>query len=250
MRFRLTVLFLLGLAALPVPAATIFSASGAAKSDIQGALNDFRAALGTLNANQPVNFTGGRREINWDGVPAAFRDPFPGSFFNGSTPGRARGSVNTAVTGTLEVELPDSTDTYVAFSDPLVFKVVNGNALDQTFFSPSNQKTPATVTGMGVIFLDVDTPNAASLEFFGLGGQSLGKYFAPSVVGNNTFSFVGVKFDTPSVARVRITASTNNNTEAVMDDFLFGEPTAVPEPSSWAMAGAAAVGLAIARRRR
>src|SRR5690242_21855213 len=50
--------------------ARIFTAAG----DITPSVNAFRDALGTLNANTPGSQAGGRREINWDAVPAANTD--------------------------------------------------------------------------------------------------------------------------------------------------------------------------------
>jgi SAM-dependent methyltransferase len=63
--------------------------------DIAASLGAFRDALGTLNPNQPVSFGSGRREINWDAVPAQFTnaDNFPADFFNQPAVGRARGAV-------------------------------------------------------------------------------------------------------------------------------------------------------------
>src|SRR5687768_8833770 len=59
------------------PEAIVFKAAG----DITSALNEFRATLGTLNTAPGAE--GGRREINWDGVPAGLtnNDQFPGDFF-------------------------------------------------------------------------------------------------------------------------------------------------------------------------
>src|SRR5690348_10364597 len=50
--------------------ARIFTAAG----DITPSVNAFRDALGNLNANTPGSQAGGRREINWDAVPAANTD--------------------------------------------------------------------------------------------------------------------------------------------------------------------------------
>src|ERR1044072_6178499 len=69
----------------------VFTGAG----DINAAIGAFRTALGTLNPNQPGSFGSGRREINWDAVPAQFTntDDFPADFFNQPVPGRARGAV-------------------------------------------------------------------------------------------------------------------------------------------------------------
>ncbi len=72
----------------------------------------------------------------------------------------------------------------------------------------------------------------------------MGVYQVPSFAGTKTFSFLGVKFDSPIIARVRITSSSPTD-EAAMDDFIYGEPTATPEPATWATLATAVVGLAM-----
>ncbi|MEL6893952.1 MAG: hypothetical protein AAFP84_20345, partial [Actinomycetota bacterium] len=51
--------------------ATTFASTG----DITDTVDDFRAALGDLNAFEPVANADGRRQINWDAAPAAISDP-------------------------------------------------------------------------------------------------------------------------------------------------------------------------------
>src|SRR4051794_34919744 len=84
--------------ALPAAASAapqVFQAAGPNAAAIQGTVDAFRNALGTLNANEPGSGGSGRREINWDGVPDEFSDPnpFPPDFFNANLSGRARGAV-------------------------------------------------------------------------------------------------------------------------------------------------------------
>jgi len=88
------------------------------------------------------------------------------------------------------------------------------------------------------------------LTFFGASNQLLGTFFVPSALGDQTFSFLGVDFGLPEVSRVRIT---NGNAAlgpneisgldlVLMDDFIYGEPIAVPGP----IAGAGLPGLILA----
>src|SRR5258707_709911 len=72
---------------------TTFVSSGT-DAEVTGAVAAFRAAIGAANPNVPGSFLGGRREINWDGVPDAASVPnfFPGNFFNAAGAPRARGA--------------------------------------------------------------------------------------------------------------------------------------------------------------
>jgi len=79
---------------MPVTAAPlVFAIGGSDPASIQGTVDAFRAELGALNPNPSpgVSFPGGRREINWDGVPNGFAAPnnLPAYFFNANS---ARGS--------------------------------------------------------------------------------------------------------------------------------------------------------------
>ena len=263
-----------GSIAVPASAQVVYSAAGPAAADITATVNAFRADLGTLNPSVAGSFDSGRREINWDGVPDAFAAPnaLPANFFNVNSP---RGVVlNTPGTG-FEVSAdsvnPTSTPTqfgdidpsypglFQPFSAERLFTPIGSNITDVTFFVPGSA-TPAFVTGFGAIFSDVDLANTSSLTFFGAGGTFLGTWFVPSIVGNETFSFLGIRFDDPIVSSVRITSGNRalapgNTLEdlVVMDDFIYGEPrvpAAVPEPGTWAMflAGFIAVGIALRRR--
>jgi hypothetical protein len=107
---------------------------------------------------------------------------------------------------------------------------------------------------------DVDLAGS-SLQFFDRSNNSLGTFSVPSLLGNQTFEFLGVLFDSPVINRVRITsgntalsAGTNDGGAfdvAVMDDFLFAEPqAAVPEPGSLILLGTGAIAIAARMRRR
>jgi hypothetical protein len=260
----------LGLAASSAHAQTVFSGSGANAAAIQTSVDNFRAALGTLNPNVAGSFGSGRREINWDGVPDAFSAPnnLPLNFFNVNSPrGAVFSTPGTAVqvsanAGVAPIEFgnidPSYPNLFSVFSPQRLFTAVASNIVDVNFFIPGSS-TPALTQGFGAVFSDVDLANTTSIQYFDAANNSLGTYFVPTASGNQTLSFLGVQFASPIVSRVRIT---NGNTAlapgvtetggidlVVMDDFLYAEP--VPEPASLILLGSGLIGvLAWSRRRR
>jgi hypothetical protein len=257
-------------------APVVFASAGDAPANITGSVTSFRAALGSLNPNVLGSLGSGRREINWDGVPDAFSAPnaLPATFFNVnsprgvvfSTPGT--GFQVSANAGISAVEFGNINPTYPTlfetFSPQRLFTAVGSNIMDVTFFVPGST-TPATVSAFGAVFSDVDLPSVTSLQFFGMGNNSLGTFFAPSAAGNETLSFVGVLFNAgEQVGRVRITSGNtipgaNESAAAdvvVMDDFIYAEPistvAAIPEPETYALmlAGLGAVALFSRRRKQ
>ena len=108
-------------------------------------------------------------------------------------------------------------------------------------FRVAGEPTPAAVTGFGVVFSDVDQAGPTTLEYFDRDGRSLGRATVPARSDAAGLSFAGVRFAEPIVARVRITGGTGalgagvrdvsaNGTHdlVVLDNFLYGEPTALP----------------------
>lgn len=85
----------------------------------------------------------------------------------------------------------------------------------------------------------------------------MGKYFAAAASGNETFSFLGVLFD-QRVGSVRIASGnqvlggleTQGGDLVVMDDFLYSEPSAVPEPSTYGTAALALAAFALRMKRK
>jgi hypothetical protein len=170
-----------------------------------------------LNANVAGSFGTGRREINWDGVPANFSDPnlLPNNFFNVNSPRGAEYStpgtgveVSANAGGVVPVRFgsinPTYPDLFQVFSAQKLFTAIGSNIVDVSFFIPGTT-APALTRGFGAVFTDVDLPNTTSLMFFGASNQPLGTFFVPSAVGNQTFSFLGVDFGSLEVSRVRIT---------------------------------------------
>ena len=90
-RVTTTLLLVVGISILPCIAHAVplvRSIGGSNPASIQATVEQFRADLGVLNPNVAGSFAGGRREINWDGVPDAFAAPFnlPPDFFNVNSP--------------------------------------------------------------------------------------------------------------------------------------------------------------------
>jgi hypothetical protein len=234
--------------------------SGANAAAIQAAVDAFRADLGTLNPNNVGSFGTGRREINWDGVPAANSAPalLPNNFFNSnsprgaefSTPGMGVAVSATANNGTERFGNIDPTypSLFQVFSSPKLFTAIGSNIVDVSFFVPGSS-TPALTRGFGAVFTHVALADTTSLMFFGPNNESLGTFFVPSFPGDQTFSFLGVDFEALEVSRVRITsgnvalaAGQLGPGVSVMDDFIYGEPSVVPGP----IAGAGLPGLLLA----
>lgn len=257
MRIFITALIALIGAAHVQAAPIVFSASGINPASIQGTVDAFRAALGTLNPNVAGSFGSGRREINWDGVPDALSAPnnLPPNFFNSTsprgaefaTPGTAVQVSSTAASG-VPVEFGNLNPTYSSifqtFSPQRLFSAIGSNVVDVNFFVPGSS-TLASVSGFGVIFTDVDIANLTSLTLFDLSNNSLGTFFAPALAGSESLSFLGVLFNAGErVSRVRLvsgntplsaTATDGGAVDVVaMDDFIYGEPIAraLPEPTT------------------
>src|SRR6202162_1898394 len=236
-------------------APTVFQAAGPSPASIQSTVDQFRAALGTVNnANNPGQVSG-RREINWDGgSPTNAATTLSGTpltaFLN------TRGA-NITTRGSGFVQAPPSglADTFGnssyatifhAFSPLRLFSPIGSNLTEVEFSVPgSNGNTPATSTGFGVVFTDVDSPDGSRLrdrtgnrrsstltEYYGTHGDLLFTSISPASPGDGNLSFIGVVFGDARVARVRIIAGdvapgpNDDRTDIVMmDDFLYGEPT-------------------------
>ncbi len=248
--------------------AAVFTASGADPAAIQATVDNFRAALG---ANNGVggSFAGGRREINWDGVPDAFSAPnnLPANFFNANSP---RGVVfSTAGTG-FQVSANAASGTPVrfgnlnaaypadnqTFSAERLFTALGNNTLQIDFFVPGTN-TPAAVAGFGAVFTDVELAARTVYTLF-LGDGTNGGQFAIPVAPSGGLTFLGLT-DPNLYSRIIIQSGsalpganevlTNNQDVVFMDDFIYGEPKIVPEPAGIAIAAAAFGALLISRRR-
>ena len=263
--------FMLAFSSITIAAPVVFSAAGPNPASIQATVDAYRAALGQLNPNVAGSFGSGRREINWDGVPAAMSAPnnLAANFFNVNSP---RGVVFTtpgtgfqvsanAADGPIEFDNlnPAYSAQFQTFSPQKLFTALGSNILDVNFFV-AGSTTPATVSGFGSVFTDVDLANTTSIEYFDQNNVSLGVFFAQTA--NNGLSFLGVNFNAGErISRVRITngnlvigPSENGTTTdvVVMDDFIYGEPTNVPEPTTMVLLGTglAGIGAAVMKRKK
>ena len=273
---------LLSMSDIAAHAAVIVRSIGgnATPASITPTRDTFRTDLGggtTAGANG--SFGGLRREINWDGVPATASTPnlLPANFFNVNSP---RGAVfSTAGTGFgVSSAAADNgagqpaaanfgninatyTGTFGIFSSERVFTAIGSNILDVNFFLPGTN-TVASVSGFGAVFTDVDTAGSTTIQLFDPNNVSLGTFnVAAGTVGSQSLSFLGMSFNAGErIGRARITSGStalgtgvNDNPGGgvdlvVMDDFIYSEPVAVPEPSSL-LFGLAGIAAFAARRR-
>jgi hypothetical protein len=236
------------------------AAAGANVAAIQNAVDQFRADLGGLNPNNASVFKNGRREINWDGVANGASAPnniLP-DFFNFNSP---RGVIFSSTAGPfvqgtqaqpfqvsssaasgVPVRFgninPTYTNEFKAFSDEKIFTTTPGsNVIEITFFIPRTN-IPATVSGFGAVFTDVDTP-ATHMQFYDQNGRILLSPSGSVPTADKGLSFEGVSFtDGTRISRVVIVlgnAPLNaGNTDGAgdlidvvaMDDFIYSEPHA------------------------
>jgi len=223
------------------PAATVIAATG----NITAKVDEYRLLLGDpRNGGTVVGpAPSGRREVNWDGVSGANvnSNTFPADFFakttklglQMSTPG-----VGLRVSDNDFADVkPAFGDVFNAFSNTKTFAAVGSPIVDVTF-EVAGGTAAARVSGFGVVFADVDVANGTKLEAFDKSGKKLGTFVAPVRSDATGHSFVGFKFASAIVARVRITSGSgalgaqatdvsNGGTSdlVVMDDFLYSEPT-------------------------
>ena len=230
----------------PAIKTTLVKAAGDS-ADIVAKLNEFRVLAGDPLNNAP-GATGGRREVNWDGVPANFTNSnnFPFDFFGSADPalgnGRKRGLIMSNTGTSFRVDSTDFSEVdasyaaqFEAFSRKKLFTYM-GNVVSEVTFKVPGTTTDAFVKSFAVIFSDVDAANLTTVEYFN-GTKSLGVFAAtPAAQG---FSLVGVGFPEEKITRVKITSGNGllaagvkdisdggAKDLVVMDDFLYDEPKA------------------------
>jgi hypothetical protein len=243
---------------------TVFQAAGPNVASIQSSVDAFRAELGDPNGNNAGPLATGRREINWDGAggvdttTTAPVTPFNvflntrGSQFTTPGIGLSQAPPSGGPQGGLAVLFnnPSYGTIFRPFSNFRLFTPVGSNITNALFFLPGfNGTIPATVRGFGAVFTDVDQPDGSGpakkqgnrrastlITFFDADGQLLFSSFAPASPGDGSQTFFGVIYNDARIARVRITTGDvapgpdddAQNDIVMMDDFIYGEPQAIP----------------------
>ncbi|MGH9961590.1 MAG: hypothetical protein ACREBC_31440 [Pyrinomonadaceae bacterium] len=231
----------------------VFQAAGPSVASIQSSVDQYRIGLGVKNNGNDGPTAGGHREINWDGRDVVTSGPFFDGFLV------TRGALFTTPDGTAFVQgtpaglaglfnNPTYETLFTTFSQPRLFSAIGGKITDVDFFEPGGgNKT--TTTGFGAVFTDVDLPDGSRpgekhgnrhastlIEYFGTSGELLFSSFVPASPGNGGQSFFGVVFPDARIAHVRITSGNvapgpdddGKNDVVMMDDFIYGEPKALP----------------------
>lgn len=250
------------LAAPPAHSSVIIRrATATTAAGLQAAIDSFRADLGGANNGATTtSFSTGRREINWDGVPDgnALPNNLIFNFFNSNSP---RGVVFSTVEGASALnQFMVSADSdnptgfpvrfgnfnaayatgFQAFSAERLFHLRGGDTMTLSFFLPGTS-IPASVSGMGVVYADVDVAANVRLICFAPDGRRL--VGATGDVQNNGLSFLGIFFDNADerCARIELRAGNTDLTGGAadgtggidviaLDDFIYGEPRSLDVP--------------------
>ena len=242
----------------------VFQAAGPNAASIQSVVDAYRAALGNPNNGNAGSLMTGHREINWDGAGGVDTSTTPpanpfnvflntrGSQFTTPGIGLSQAPPSGGAQGGLAVLFnnPSYATIFKPFSNFRLFTPVGSNITDALFFVPgSGGSIPASVSGFGAVFTDVDQPDGSGpgekhgnrgastlVEFFGANGELLFSSFVPASPGDGSLSFFGVVFNDARITRVRITTGDTapgpdddrKNDIVMMDDFIYGEPHALP----------------------
>ncbi|MFT3789161.1 MAG: PEP-CTERM sorting domain-containing protein [Tepidisphaeraceae bacterium] len=154
--------------------------------------------------------------------------------------------------GDLNAAYPADTQT---FSAERLFTALGNNTVQVDFFVPGTN-TPTSVLGFGAVFTDVELAGLTKFTVFYANGVNGGQFAVPTGPSGG-LSFLGLTDPANRYSRIVIQSGTavlganevltNNQDLVFMDDFIYGEPLGVPEPTTLA---SLAAGTAITLRRR
>jgi hypothetical protein len=131
------------------------------------------------------------------------------------------------------VRFADINPTYAGqfrtFSPERLFSPIGSNVVNLRFRVPGTRKR-AVVRGFGAVYTDVDRAHTTAFRYYDVRGRLVGAYTVPA--SPEGLSFLGVRFPSAVVARVRIEYGNHalgpddsaQDDVAVMDDFIYGEP--------------------------
>ena len=252
--FCVNVFVLFAAVGLASGAAVIRVAAGSNAAAIEPMVNQFRADLGGVDNGVGGSFITGRREIPWEGTHLDdFDEPnaLPYNFYNVNSPRgvvfhsianiggnhqfrvSARSGSGTAIRfGNVDASYQT---TFQIFSGERLFHARFANEIEILFFIPGTN-IPATVSGFGAVFCDVDSSNTF-IEYYDPTGNKISG--SSLNTANQGLSFIGTSFNAGErVAKVIIRLGTSNlqsgnvdGTNGVdvvaMDDLIYGEPRAM-----------------------
>lgn len=216
-------------------------------------VNKFQSLLGGENNGANIGpLKDGFRLINWDGG-APFDMPF--DFFNTNAPLGAlffakgnKFAISNPVDNMPKDDKFDSINAkaaknFIAFSEKRLFTPVKGNVVVTKFQIPG-KKIPATVSGFGAVYVDVNKRHTSFLELFDARGCRIAKVYVPPKAKG--LSFVGLratyvqhhkygkwyKVKAPVYKAVMKLGNTRiskhypgyHSDIVVTDDFIYGEP--------------------------
>jgi hypothetical protein len=120
-----------------------------------------------------------------------------------------------------------------------VFTPIGTNLSEIRFRIPATD-TAAVVQSFGAVLVDVDKANTSRLQAYDRNGSLLADVAVPVHAAGSAFSFVGVQFDRPAIARIVLTlgdaapaagvndvSSGGSADVVVVDDLLYSEPQTV-----------------------
>jgi len=187
----------------------VISARSATADGMVATFDAFKVLLGGEDNGSSPAQPSGHRSINWDAPANILPFDMPGDFFAKIVPrGLSIASSNAelrvsndGIDDKFDTINPDASANFIQFSSPRLFTPLNDNVIQITF-SPPGGTGPATVTGFGAVFVDVDITHATKLIALDSQGCILYEgYVEPSPGG---LSFLGVKFEQPLVAKITI----------------------------------------------